>query len=73
VECGGNRRQKASPGRLDAASGNANVTTSKNDRWNVMVVERDPGEWFLGGTMAAFIGPPPFDCSTLFFCRIVWS
>lgn len=25
-----------------------------------MVVEREPGEWFLGGTMAAFSGPPPF-------------
>ncbi len=60
VECGGNRRQKASPGRLDASSGTATVTTSKNDRWNVMVVERDPGEWFVGGTMPAFSGPPPF-------------
>lgn len=60
VECGGNRRQKASPGRLDAAHGTAAVTTSKNDRWNVMVIERDPGEWFVGGTMAAFSGPPPF-------------
>ncbi|MGY9081299.1 MAG: hypothetical protein ACKVK3_01690 [Acidimicrobiales bacterium] len=60
VECGGNRRQKASPGRLDAGSGTARVTTSKNDRWNVMVIERDPGEWFVGGTMAAFSGPPPF-------------
>ncbi len=25
-----------------------------------MVIERDPGEWYLGGTMAAFSGPPPF-------------
>ena len=25
-----------------------------------MVIERDPGEWFVGGTMAAFSGPPPF-------------
>ena len=25
-----------------------------------MVVERDPGEWFLGGTMPAFAGPPPY-------------
>lgn len=25
-----------------------------------MVVERDPGEWYLGGTMAAFTGPAPF-------------
>jgi hypothetical protein len=36
------------------------VVTSTNDRWNVMVIEREPGEWFLGGTMAAFSGPAPF-------------
>ncbi len=60
VECGGNRRQKASPGRLDAAGGTARVIESRNDRWNVMVIERDPGEWYVGGTMAAFTGPPPF-------------
>ena len=60
VECGGNRRQKARVGRLDAATGTAEVVTRRNDRWNVMVVERDPGEWFLGGTMPAFAGPPPY-------------
>ncbi|MGH1488437.1 MAG: hypothetical protein ACRBK7_03450 [Acidimicrobiales bacterium] len=60
VECGGNRRQKASPGRLDAASGTARVIAKRNDRWNVMVVERDPGQWYVGGTMAAFSGPPPY-------------
>ena len=60
VECGGNRRQKARDGRLDAASGTAEVVTRENDRWNVMVVERDRGEWFLGGTMPAFAGPPPY-------------
>ena len=60
VECGGNQRQKASPGRLDAATGTASITTVNNGRWNVMVIERDPGEWFVGGTMAAFSGPPPF-------------
>jgi len=60
VECGGNRRQKAATGRLDAASGAAHTTTVRNHRWNVMVVRRDPGEWYLGGTMAAFSGPPPF-------------
>jgi hypothetical protein len=60
VECGGNRRQKATGGRLDAASGTAAVTTRRNGRWNVMVVERDPGQWYVGGTMAAFSGPPPF-------------
>ena len=60
VECGGNRRQKASPGRLDAANGTATVTTRPSARWNVMVIERDPGEWFVGGTMPAFSGPPPY-------------
>ena len=60
VECGGNRRQKSATGRLDAAEGSAQVVTSTNDRWNVMVIEREPGEWFLGGTMAAFSGPAPF-------------
>jgi len=60
VECGGNRRQKAATGRLDARPGAATVTTRRNSRWNVMVVERKPGEWFLGGTMAAFNGPAPF-------------
>lgn len=60
VECGGNRRQKARAGRLDAASGTAEVRSFENGRWNVMTVERDPGQWYLGGTMAAFTGPPPF-------------
>ena len=60
MECGGNRRQKASPGRLDAASGTADITVNRNDRWNVMVIEREPGQWYVGGTMAAFSGPPPF-------------
>ena len=60
VECGGNQRQKASSGRLDAATGTATVTTSRNGRWNVMVVGREPGQWYLGGTMASFSGPGPF-------------
>ena len=60
VECGGNRRQKAAAGKLGAVAGAARVTARRNDRWNVMVVGREPGEWFLGGTMAAFSGPPPF-------------
>lgn len=59
VECGGNRRQKASGGRLDAAVGRAEVTTRVNGKWNVMVVRRDPGQWYLGGTLAAFTGTPP--------------
>jgi hypothetical protein len=25
-----------------------------------MAVRRDPGEWYVGGTMPAFVGPPPF-------------
>ena len=60
VECGGNRRQKAATGGLHAASRRAQVTTRVNGRWNVMAVRRSPGEWFVGGTMAAFAGPPPF-------------
>lgn len=60
VECGGNRRQKSSPGRLDAAVRTASVTTRRNGKWNVMVVEREPGEWYLGGTMASFTGDPPY-------------
>jgi len=59
VECGGNRRQKAARGRLDA-SARVQVKTRNNERWNVMIVRRDPGEWYLQGTMPAFVGPPPF-------------
>ena len=25
-----------------------------------MVIERNPGQWYVGGSMAAFSGPPPF-------------
>lgn len=60
MECGGNRRQKAADGRLDAATGSATTITRRNDRWNVMVVGRQADEWYVGGTMAAFTGPPPF-------------
>ena len=56
VECGGNRRQKAAHGALDAATGHPLVTTNRNGRWNVMVGLREPGEVFLTGTMAAFSG-----------------
>jgi len=59
VECGGNRRQKSSVGRLDAGSGTATTTTRHDDKWHVMVIERDPGQCYLGGTMPAFSGPPP--------------
>ena len=60
VECGGNRRQKASPGRLDAATGAASVISRHDDKWHVMAIERNRGQWYVGGTMAAFSGPPPF-------------
>jgi len=60
VECGGNRRQKARSGRLDAASGRAEVVFRNTGRWNVMVIERGPGEWYAGGTLAAFTGPAPY-------------
>ena len=59
VECGGNRRQKAARGRLDAG-GAARAVPRNNGRGNVMVVERDPDEWFLQGTIAAFSGPAPY-------------
>lgn len=59
VECGGNRRQKARSGRLDAASGRARVVFRNNGRWNVMVIEREPGQWYAAGTTPAFNGPAP--------------
>jgi hypothetical protein len=59
VECGGNRRQKAAPGRLEA-SGTPRVVYRQNGRWNVMIVRRDPGEFYLQGTMSAFHGAAPF-------------
>lgn len=60
VECGGNRRQKAAPGGLYAGDAEPNVTTRVNERWNVMVVRRAKDELYLGGTMPAWEGPPPF-------------
>ena len=59
AECGGNRRQKAATGRLEAGARSASVITRRNGRWNVMFVERAPGQWYLGGTMPAFYGPAP--------------
>jgi len=47
-------------GRLDAADGTASVVTRNDHKWHVMAIERDPGQWYLGGTMPAFTGPPPF-------------
>ena len=60
VECGGNRRQKASAGGLQARGATPDVTTSINGRWNVMMIRRGDDELYLGGTMPAFTGPPPF-------------
>ncbi len=60
MECGGNRRQKAVSGRLDAADGQPTVVSRQDDKWHVMVIEREPGEFFVGGTMAHFTGAPPF-------------
>ncbi len=60
VECGGNRRQKASAGRLDAAAGTASVVSRHDDKWHVMVIRREADEWYVGGTMPAFSGPPPY-------------
>ncbi len=60
VECGGNRRQKAAVGGLDARGAETSVVTVHNGRWNVMMIRRRPGELYLGGTMPAFTGPPPF-------------
>ncbi|MYH92679.1 MAG: hypothetical protein F4126_03095, partial [Acidimicrobiaceae bacterium] len=60
AECGGNRRQKAATGRLDAGAGTSSVASKRNGRWNVMFVEREPDQWYLGGTMPAFSGPEPY-------------
>ncbi len=60
VECGGNRRQKYAPGRLDAHETSPIVVTNTNMRWNVMIINREPDQWYLAGTMAAFEGQPPF-------------
>ena len=60
VECGGNHRQNAAPGGLNARGSEPSVTTSINDHWNVMMIFRSPHELYMSGTMAAFTGPPPF-------------
>ena len=59
VECGGNRRQKAAAGGLDARVGSAKVTTRTDDRWHVMAIRRAAGEVYVGGTMPAWSGPEP--------------
>ncbi len=60
VECGGNRRQKSVSGGIFAKKGSPRVTTIRNGRWNVMTIHRAEREIYLGGTMPAFSGPPPF-------------
>ncbi|MBT8241886.1 MAG: hypothetical protein KJN63_11735 [Acidimicrobiia bacterium] len=60
VECGGNRRQKHAAGQLDARTSAPIVATRTNMRWNVMVINREPDQWYLAGTIAAFEGEPPF-------------
>jgi hypothetical protein len=59
VECGGNRRQKAAAGGLNARTGTADVVTRKDARWHVMAIRRAPGEVYVGGTMPAWSGPEP--------------
>ena len=59
VECGGNRRQKATEGSLNAREKKAVVQSIRNERWNVMTIYRDNNEIFLGGTMPSFTGPEP--------------
>lgn len=59
AECGGPRRQKAprSPG-LDLQAGEALEATSReNGRWNVMFVQREPGELYL--LSSAMLGEQP--------------
>jgi hypothetical protein len=60
VECGGNRRQKQATGQLDTRQSAPIVVWRTNMRWNVMVLNREPDQWYLAGTMAAFEGEPPF-------------
>ena len=60
VECGGNRRQKAATGGLNARGSEARVICRSDDRWHVMAIRRAPGEIYVGGTMPAWHGPEPF-------------
>src|SRR5262245_37176053 len=55
VECGGNRRQKAvrGPG-LDLREGDHLTATARDTGlWNVMFIQREPGELYLLGTTCA--------------------
>ena len=60
VECGGNRRQKAVAGKLLSKNAHPEVITTASDKWNVMVIQREKKEFFLGGTMPYFNGPKPY-------------
>ena len=60
MECGGNRRQKAAAGGLNARGSEARVICRNDDRWHVMAIRRGPGEIYVGGTMPAWQGPEPF-------------
>jgi hypothetical protein len=57
AECGGNRRQKAALGRLDAVPGAPAVASRRNGRWNVMFVEREPDQWYQGGSTLTRLEP----------------
>ena len=60
VECGGNRRQKAATGKLQSKNSKTEMISTVSDKWNVMVIQREKNEFFLGGTMPYFNGPKPY-------------
>ncbi len=60
VECGGNRRQKAATGKLLSKNSKTEMISTVSDKWNVMVIQREKNEFFLGGTMPYFNGPKPY-------------
>ena len=60
VECGGNRRQKAAKGTLSSKNSKTEMISTVSDKWNVMVIQREKNEFFLGGTMPYFNGPKPY-------------
>ena len=60
VECGGNRRQKAATGTLSSRNSKTEMISTVSNKWNVMVIQREKNEFFLGGTMPYFNGPKPY-------------
>mgnify|MGYP005721752291 FL=1 len=60
VECGGNRRQKAATGKLLSKNSKTEMISTVSDKWNVMVIQIEKNEFFLGGTMPYFNGPKPY-------------